>query len=151
MSAIKKIDSAITELESRRVAQGGCAIDLIRAGSIDPGDLAGAIVALDERLRKVEEAMDKLPAEIGEEINARIVMHRDKPAVPHGAASQSRRICGLCYELKPGCLEVWMSPKGRADCTHPGAPISACPDCRKAREGRFTLAKTADNAPTCER
>jgi hypothetical protein len=118
---------------------------------IATSDLCAALLELDDRLRKVEEAMDKLPAEIGEEINARIVMHRDKPAVPHGAASQSRRIFGVCYELKPGCPEVWMSPKGRADCTHPGAPISACPDCRKAREGRFTLAKTADNAPTCER
>jgi hypothetical protein len=49
-------------------------------------------------------------------------------------------ICETCYEVKPDCLFVWMSPEGRDGCTHPGAPIKLCQSCRGRREGRFTLA-----------
>lgn len=51
-------------------------------------------------------------------------------------------ICESCYEMKDGCVYVWLSPKGRKDCTHPGAPIKLCGNCRERRKGTFQLANT---------
>jgi hypothetical protein len=50
-------------------------------------------------------------------------------------------ICECCYAVKLDCVYVWMSPDGREGCTHPGAPIKACGDCRERRAGRFAVAE----------